>query len=371
MSQRWKYLQGDKLAAFAASPKVLQETPNLIAHIAKHGTVDDFNNVINQHQTPVKYCTQVYRRFHQAAEQWLLNALSAEEDTALTHYEVVRGVLSNDVPKKFLPHINFTLLSEDQLENVFLPLLRNDLKEHIIKNWKVFAPVASNTSNSNQKVCEAAAKGWDLAALVNWSPTSDNRNLYFKCCCQGGLLEQAKRSPNAPTFEVVGRAFIETCIKHPKNAEDVLNYLWNTFPNTPWHVFSQIMSRVCTVSPTMTEKMITHFETHNAQGLKEEAREISCFAAAHGKVDLMHQFLPYVHPTLHHEVVANAIECKNKDALKSLLALPGDTLHWEYVLQFLTPWSRQVLEEYKNVEQAKLLSAAIVPSTIHTPKRKM
>lgn len=369
MSQRWKHLQGDKLATFAASPKVLQETPNLIAHIAKHGTVDDFNNVINQHQTPVKYCTHVYRRFPHAAEQWLLNALNAGE--ALTHYEVVRGVLANDVPKKFLPQINFSVLSDDQLENVFLPLLRHDLKEHIIKNWNVFAPVTRNTSNVNQKVWEAAAKGWDLAALINWSPTSDNRDVYFKCCCQGGLLEQAKRSPVPTTLATVGHAFIETCMKHPKNAEEVLKYLWDTYPNTSWHVFDHILSRVCTVSPTLTEKMVAHFKTHDPQSLTDEARNISCFAAAHGKVDLMHQFLPYVHPTLHHEVVANALECKNKNALNSLLALPGDTLHWGYIWQFSTPWSRQILEEYKNVEQAKLLSTAIAPSTKHAPKRKM
>lgn len=371
MSQRWKHLQGEKLAAFAASPQVLQETPNLIAHIAKHGTVDDFKNVINQYETPVNYCTHVYRRFPHAAEQWLLNALTAEEDTALTHYEVVLGVLANDVPKKFLPHINFTVLSDAQLEYLFFPLLRNDLKEHIIKNWGVFAPLASNPSNVNQKVLEAAAKGWDLAALLNWVPTSDNRDSYFKCCCQGGLLEQAKRSLAPTTAATIGNAFVETCIQHPKNAEEVLSYLWDTYPNTPWHVFKNILSRVCTVSPTLTGKMLAHFKTHDPQSLADEARNISCFAAAHGKVDLMHQFLPYVHPTLHHEVVANALECKNKNALNSLLALPGDTLHWEYVLQFLTPWSRELLEEHKNAEQAKLLSAAIDPSTKHAPKRKM
>lgn len=369
MSQRWKHLQGDKLAAFAASPKVLQETPNLIAHLAKHGTVDDFNNVINQYQMPVQYCAHVYRRFPQAAEQWLLNALKAGE--ALTHYEVVRGVLSNDVPKKILPHIDFTVLSEDQLENVFLPLMRNDLKEHVIKNWKVFAPVASNTSNSNQKVLEAAAKGWDLAALINWSPTSDNRDVYFKCCCQGGLLEQAKRSPAPTTAATIGNAFVETCIQHPKNAEEVLSYLWDTYPNTPWYGFKNILSRVCTVAPTLTEKMVAHFKIHAPDSLRNEAFKISCFAAGHGKIDLMHQFLPYVHPLQHHDVVENAITCKNKDALKSLLALPGETLHWGYILQFLTPWSRELLEEHKNIEQAKLLSAAIAPSTKHAPKRKI
>lgn len=371
MSQRWKHLQGEQLAAFAASPKALKETPHLIAHIAKHGTVDDFNNVINQHQNPVAYCVQVYRRFPQAAEQWLLNALNrVDENTALTHYEVLRGVLANDVPKKCLPHLKFAVLSHDQLEDVFLPLLRNGFKTHIETNWGVFASVVRGSS-ANVKVLEAAAVGWDLAGLINWSPTSDTRDMYFNCCCQGGLLEQVKHTLPPTTWEVVGEAFVNTCIKRPKNAEDVLNYLWNTFPQTPWHMFNKIMSRVCTVSPTLTEKMLTHFKTHASDSVMDEAYTVACVAAYHGKVDVMHKFLPYVHATQHHNVVSNAMESKNKDALKSLLALPGDTLHWKYIMHFLPPWSKQRLEEYMTAEQAKVLRASIGSNSLPTPKRKI
>lgn len=373
MSQRWKNLRGAELAVFAASPKVLNETPNLIAHIAKHGTVDDFNNIINQHQDPEKYCVSVYRRFPQAAEQWLLNSLGAnDENTPITHYEVVRGVLANDAPKKFMPHINFALLSKEQLDNVFSPMLRNGLKEHIVKNWGVFAPVVTNASNTNRKVLEAATVGWDLATLINWSPTPDTKDVYFKCCCQGGLLEQAKRCGIPSTLATVCDAFTQTCIKHPKNAEEVLNYLWDAFPHTPWHVFNQIVSRLCTVSPTLTEKMVEHFKIHNPEGLKQEALSICCFAAARGNVKLLEMFLPFVDPRMHNDVVANAINSQQKDALKTLLSFPDITIDWrQNVLYFLSPSSKQWWEEFVSHEQAKMLTTAIPSSVLNATKRKM
>lgn len=371
MSQRWKNLRGAELAAFAASPQALHESANLIAHIAKHGTVDDFNNIINQHQDPVKYCTLVYRRFPQAAEQWLLNALSATDDnTPLTHYEVVLGVLTHDLPKRLLPHVNFSLFSRQQLENVFVPMVRNNLKDQIVKNWDLFAPVA--TSNSNPKVLEAAAVGWDLATLINWSPPTDIQDIYFKCCCQGGLLDQAQHCGMPSTPTTVGEAFIQTCINPPKNAQDVLKYLWDTFPHTPWHIFNHIVARLCTVSPTLTKKMVEHFKIHNPEGLKEEARLICCFAAVHGNVELLEMLLPFVDPTLHNEVVANAINKRQKAALKTLLSFPNITIDWQQnTLYFLPSLSKQWFEEFVSHEQAKILTTAITPSALHTRKRKI
>lgn len=370
MIKHWINLRGTELAAFAASSQVLKEGEIFIGHLEKYGTPTDFNNAINQHEQPLAHCIKVYERFPQAAEQWLVNelkqyAFNNHTDTDSVYSLVVRAVTFNTVSPKILQHVRFNYMSVEGLEAVFPSLLQCNLKAIVEENWDAFKKIMHE--NSAAKVMEAAAVGLDLAAKLNWHPTPTNQDEYFVCCCKGGLLEQIKNL-KITNPKTICDAFVASAIVKPANAPEVLNYLWDTYPNTPWHE-RNILQWMYTVCTPLTHKVMAHAQTHAPAAFGEMAYNIACNAALRKQTQYVKLFIPHVHPSLHCDVAETAVHKKDKPTLRAIMQTQGVNI-CPHTLMDRMPDRVVWLERFFNDEQAKVLQKNIAGSTI-SRKRKM
>lgn len=161
-------------------------------------------------------------------------------------------------------------------------------------------------------------------------------------CCKNGLLEQLPQL--SFTAETVGEAFLATLIAQPKNAPDILNYLWETHPQVSWST-QLILSRVVLFAPKLAPKIFAHaFETE-PQRLRLVARNIAFHALRSDTPHLLTMVLPYLSASALRELITHA--CQNKQlplAKRVVEVYPADES-----LDFLKDVSRKHRQEVEYV----------------------
>lgn len=281
MNNKWENLRGQDLSAFITNEftnefikNTDQEPHDFYKHLGQYGTVEDFNNVMEEYRQHCPYShtfgqsLSLAKHFPQAAKQWLIAELPKVPSSYDAHaqYAIVISVIYG-LSKDFLDFANFNKMSFAHFDYLFLELVRTNLKDVVETHWDLFVP--SMVNRTDQKVIEAAAVGLDLAPRINWQPTEKNSEEYFMCCCQGGLLDNAKNIKVSSSSPAIGAAFRSTLDSHPQNMEEVLEYLWETYPDTPWYKEKNILSKVYRESPSFVPRFIEHFKIH-APGMLPE-----------------------------------------------------------------------------------------------------
>lgn len=369
MKKDWINLRGNKLAAFAASPQAAKERSGLIAHLALHGTVTDFTNAVNAKPYPLDYCLEVYNKFPHAADQWLNAAIQSPDlgQRQKVFRAIVDRVTDFGAPQKLLDQVRFEEMDASSLDAVFLSLVLCDLKEVIERHWSVFEQIMSR--DTEQKVTIAANKGWDLAGKINWRPSVDNKEKYFICCCQGGLLEQIQNMK--VSYQTAYKGFARTSLQYSKKSHAVMEYLWKTYPNLRDLISPDVLVSVARVSLKMSKKLIEHFKEHAPRELPIQSFYICNQAAFASNTKTLELFLPYVDRQMHEMLLVNILSERNLPLLQRVLSLP----YIDHTIEELMPlvseehqiWAQEVL----NQQQAQRLNEVVTPSEILQPKRKI
>lgn len=369
MKKNWINLRGDKLAAFAASPQAAKERSGFIAHLAEYGTVTDFTNAVNAKPYPLDYCLEVYNKFPQAADHWLSAAIQTPD---LVHRQKVFRAIIDRVTdfgedRKLLNQVRFEEMDPCSLDTVFLSLVLCGLKEVVERHWGAFEQIMAR--DTEQKVTIAATKGWDLASKIHWTPSADNKEKYFVCCCQGGLLAQIQNMK--VSYQTAYKGFARTIFKSSKKSQAVMEYLWDAYPDLRCLISPDVLVSVARVSLKMSEKLIAHFKEHAPHELPIQSFYICNQAAFASNTKALELFLPYVDRQMHEPLLVNILSERDLPLLQRVLSLP----YIEHTIEELIPlvsedhqiWAQEVLNE----QQAQRLNDLLTPSPRSTHKRKI
>lgn len=368
MKKNWIHLRGTELANFAASAQAAKEGSGLIAHLAQYGTVADFANAVNAKPYPLDYCLEVYKKFPQAAEQWLSNAVQASDP--VQRQQVFRAIVDRvtnfTAPKKVLKHVRFEEMDASCLDTIFMSLVLSDLKGVVERNWDVFEKTMS--CNTEEKVTTAASKGWDLATKINWTPSTENKERYFECCCQGGLLEHIQKMHVSDQTAYSG--FVKAAFKDSKKTSAVMEYLWNTYDLRSLIEPDMLVSAART-SLKMSEDLIAHFKKHAPEEISRRSFYICFQAAFTANISTIDLFLPYVDPVMHELVLVNILNERKGRLLHRVLALPYITHTIEDLIPLVSEDKQTWAQESLNKQQAQRLNDVLEPPVRSTHKRKM
>lgn len=369
MKKDWINLRGDKLAAFAASPQAAKERSGFIAHLAEYGTIADFTNAVNAKPYPLDYCLEVYNKFPQAADHWLSAAIQSPDP--VHRQKVFRAIVDRvtdcGAPQKLLDRVRFEEMNTSSLDTVFLSLVLCGLKEVVERHWGVFEQIMSR--DTEQKVTIAATKGWDLASKINWTPSADNKEKYFICCCQGGLLEQIQNMK--VSYQTAYKGFTRTAFQYSKKSHTVMEYLWDAYPDLRHLISPDVLVSVARVSLKMSEKLIAHFKEHTPHELPIQSFYICNQAAFASNTKALELFLPYVERQMHEILLVNILSERNLPLLQRVLSFP----YIDHTIEELMPlvsedhqiWAQEVL----NQQQAQRLNDVVAASATLQPKRKI
>lgn len=368
MKKQWVNLRGKELAVFAASAQAAKERSGLIAHLAQYGTVADFANAVNAKPYPLDYCLEVYKKFPQAAEQWLSNAVQTSDP--VQRQKVFRAIVDRvtdfAAPQNLLKHVRFEEMDASCLDTIFLALVLSDLKDVVEHNWNVFEKTMS--CNTEEKVTIAASRGWDLATKINWTPSTENKEKYFACCCQGGLMEHIQKM--RVSDQTAYKGFVQTTFKHSKNANMVMEYLWNTYDFGSL-IQPDVLVSAARTSLKMSENLIAHFKKHAPKELSIRAFYICHQAVFTANTPVIDLFLPYVDPVMHEVVLVNILNERKGHLLHRVLALPYITHAIEDVMPLVSEDDQIWAQELLNKQQAQRLNDVLAPTARSTLKRKM
>lgn len=159
------------------------------------------------------------------------------------------------------------------------------------------------------------------------------------------------------------------------NNDPVLNYLWEAYPNTPWHNQSPMLSFLLHASVSMVQKIVDHHRTHALQDLKDAALYSTACALSNDCPELYDLMLPFIEQTELYKVVYSAIDARNEKALMDLLQLPSGEENFAKALKMCAEldeservqWGTEVYNKYQN----ELLHQEINGVAAATRVRKM
>ena len=392
MSPPWKHLRGTELSAYAASVHAADQWGRFANHLAKYGTIEDFHRFIERDPKPVEKCLEVFASHPQAALDWLAQYLhnsKSEPDPkarSRAHYTVAKFVCEHAsvfgaAANAIFDHIDLNSMERTHKVQLFKPLVHSGMHNIIENNWEMYKPLIENLmpQDLNQHVKFSAYFGWNLHGRINWHASCyKHSEELFVACCVGGLLVAAQQFYiTDKKFPVILEAFFKTA--NPMNKEraancgEVLNYLWDTYPNIPWGSSLDIW-HVFGVSSVLDEKMAAHFKKTSPYALKKHACVLANKAIEGNNLALLNVIVPHVPSDEKADVMHRALISRKKTIVKSLLALPeGDVLfHTTLKDPAVSTETRAWAEQWYATLQRSVLKKNIKTTTT-TPatKRKM
>lgn len=390
MSPPWKKLRGDELSAYAASIQASDQWGDFAKHLAKHGTLQDFNNFVERDRRPLEKCLAVFADHPTAALDWIVQHLqhSTQTDPKLisqTHYTIAKFVCDNmsqlgECARAVFQHIDLKKMERVHQRGIIKPLLHSGLHHIIEQDWEMYKPLLDSFTPAQLEnhVMFAAYFGFNLHERIHWSPTYyKNTEDLFVACCVGGLLQAAKNLHlSEKKHAVIVEAFVKTSNPLNKiraaNCSEVLNHLWDTYPNTPWHSSLDVW-HVLGVCPTLDQKIVGYFQRTAPHALEQHVGVLACKAVEDNNTPLFNVVFPFVPSEDQTEVVARALFSRRKAILKTVLALPNGEQVFHQTLNecSLRNETRQWAENFSSTLQRRALEKSI--KTIDAPqmKRKM
>lgn len=377
MSAEWKNLRGCELSAFAASSVAKNKRSEFVRHLRVHGSQTDFDNFINQQNRPVEKCFELYSSHPGAAHQWLLNALRCATNRGRTHFLVAFCACTHHQNLKkinapiegLIDGVDFSTIDSDNL-GVLLPhLLTAGLRDVVEKNWTLYEPLVRQNLEPN--IVLFASFGWDLQAKIAWSPSTVAwAQRYFIQCCAGGLLHRVKQNPMEPTqTQVLLHAFYHAARNAP-HTNAVLQYLWDTYPVTPWYKVDRAVRWAHKFPPTLGHDFVQQVKTAPKGEEMLAAAVAQCVSSK--DTETIAYLFPYVDPRMHHRLVGMVAESRNTTVLQQILDHPKGEKQFLQGVKNLSPAYKTRAEDMRVVLQHRVLSKELkAVKSKSVPKRKM
>ena len=381
MSKQWEGLNGEELSAFVANGHADHEREEFAEYLEQHGTERDFANWVESNPKPIKLALSLFRHCPTIAHTWLITALT-NNATPTVHYDTLMQLgryqmFNQTIPaytSDVLQYVDLSKIEFSKLSTVFRVLLKDKSFALIEDNWDIFLPVIIH--DPVKSCIDAAHNGWDLRErLPQIAIPLESANEYFTACCVGGVIERARLcNINPDQHEAIINAFVLTMSRNNNN-DPVLNYLWDAYPNTPWHNQSPMLSFLLHASVSMLQKIVDHHRTHAPEELEGAALYLTSCALSNDCPQLYDLMLPFIGPTEIYKVVYSAIAVRNEKILTDLLQLPNGEENFAKALKMCAEldesermqWGTEVYNKYQNQVLHKNITSQRQPN----PKKKM
>lgn len=331
----WKDLRGDRLSAFASGPLKTHESKAFALHLMQYGTQQDFSNWIGNHSQPCLSACKMLFDAPDFAKVWLIDQLEINlhldpTSASYVHHNVLihlmkhHSTLNQDLSLpalEVLDHIKFDAIHPSDRAAAFNVLLQAKLFDRIEAHWNIFEQTVREKPRTFLPF--TAFMGWDLHDKLDVTPEEPLQ--YFIGCCAGGLLHRVKQYPAQPSKVIeIGQALVQTAYSNkdkPKIMAEILEYLFDTYPNQPWYKTVETLATLVVYAPApYPQKIIDHFSQNAPDILKQQAEFLACHAIYNKKHKLLDVLFPYVDPSDHYKLFDNALINKRKLALKTLLS---------------------------------------------------
>lgn len=380
MSAAWSHLRGEELSAFITQGLAANENEEFAEHLEQYGTLDDFKSWIKSpsEKMSVALARSFFECCPRLAQHILIDALD-NDLIATIHLDVcldLLGMESTDptIVENVRSHINFQKIPQESHSGLLRLLLRAGLVDTILNNKKIFDPVVAN--DPTQMCIEAAHCGWDLASHFNVTPPLNDD--YFVACCVGGLIDQAQQCAIAPSNDQTLRLALTLSLYrksklNPSN-QNTIEYLWNTYPNTPWHNDSNILHFAYEAPLSVLPKILEHFKDHTPKLLKKHAIGLTCRCLEDDDQQRFDMFYPLITPAQRYNVFYTAISRHNEVVLNRLLEQTKGNQHFMKALEQCEDEEKEWGNAFYSRHQNNVLKNALpknTPTPLRTQRKKI
>lgn len=363
MTETWQHLRGKDLSDFSNTGQAQALGVDFAVHLAKFGSEQDYHNFINTSHTPLETCMEMLPAFPSASSSWLVCHLQQSTDYQ-THLNTALHILScmEDLikekcdPYALFRHVDFANFPEQQCLLMFKHLIAGGAFEVVRDHWNVYEKVVHDDVGGS--VVFAANWGFDLRTLLSWAPvTLCETHSYFTACCRGGLLDRVKEVSIDPSEHSLLRNSFVWSMDKP-NAYGVLEYLWNTYPNSLWHKEEAILYRGCKMAHPLRTKIIDYFATERPKFSQKALTIFACDAICESDKDVYNSIFSYISVKNYPKIMCTAIEQRNKSVLNILLKHPKSFKLFNQALSDLaTQHHLWALEFFAQVQNKTLVTA--------------
>lgn len=393
MSKEWKHLRGAQLSAYATSVQASDQWHDFVKHLAKHGNEQDFHNFINGSFQPLLKCLEVFDSHPAAAFLWVQQYVEQQtrqsnnpKEISATHYAIASFACEN--PDGFSTVSSNEILNlvdwraMDPIKQKFLikDLVANRWSHVIEQNWEMYKPIFEKMMpiDCQQHVMFCAHFGFDLHARINWRPSTplQSKDLFIACCV-GGLLNsiQDLHFPEH-RHNVIIKAFEKTASDlemgtSAQNIQNVLNYLWEAYPNTPWHRSSNLLPVLTAADPLLMQKVIDHVHINEPTKLTSLAHKIALEAIDKKSTALFKAIAPHLLSEHHSEIIIASVNARQTAMVKQLLNKPGIADVFHTTVQTCKPKSQEWAQNLYNTLQRSVLHKTTKSAGANHAKRKM
>jgi len=373
--RKWKTLRGAELSNFAISARAQALGADFALHAAKYGTQQDYHAFINASSNPLETCTELFLASPLASSAWLISHLQTSKDP-YTHLNAALHILSNVElllkencdPHKILAHVDFANIPEEENLGVFHALVYAAAFDLIRDHWDVYEKAIQD--NLGENVMFAAQWGLDIRTRVVWEPKNPGEtHAYFTACCRGGLLERVKQLSIDPEERRLLRNSFVLSISNPY-AYDVLEHLWDAYPNTHWHQEDLILHATCNIAQPLRKKVIDYFIKQRPDVAQQILTELACAAISNRNTDVYKSVFPYIATSNYSQLLCTSIEYRNKTVLKQLLQHPKVIQSFNKTLSQSEPTNQQWALEVRAQVQNKTIAQAVGVKKGSQPKRR-
>lgn len=370
ISMDWSALRGEDLSAFAASTNVQEISQTFVQHLARHGTQQDFAAYINQQANPIEKCFAVHGLFPTAAQAWLIAQLSQQptvQATANLHYHITQQIVAHNLPKKMFTHVDFAKMTDLQHTMLFFKLVDSGFQSKIVEHWSLFQKICAKSPKRHYLY--ALSYGLDLGKHIQWSAKTILESAqYFVACCSGGFLERVKKLRSTSQTMAVD-AFAQTLKNRPPNAYEILEHVWNTHPNAPWH--TQVLLRpLANFSLTLAKRLMEYYKIHDKHLYNSAALDLLEHAIETKNKDVVEFALPHIKPRDRVDMVVLATTTKHRPTIEIILSSFKPQEH-HTVLHWVPQEHKNMVNEILSQMQAKRIEEQLNSGTKSATKRKM
>jgi len=355
--KKWKTLRGSELSEFAATARAQALGADFALHVAKYGTQQDYHTFLNTSTTPLDTCTEYFLAWPSASSAWLISHLKTSKDP-YSHLNAAHHILANVEtlaeencdPYEILACVDFANIPEDENIGMFHALVYAAAFDVIRDHWGVYEKAIQN--NVAENVIFAAQWGLDIRTRVNWAPaTPGETHAYFTACCRGGLLSRVKELSIGPQERQLLRKSFVLSTPNPY-AHEVLEHLWEAYPDTYWHQEELILRSACKIAQPLRQKVIEHFVKQSPALAQQILTELACGAVSSRNKDIYKSVFSYIPVENYSQLLRTAIDHRSKTVLKQLLQHSKTSKLFNKVLGETEPtnhcWALEVLAQVQN-----------------------
>lgn len=368
MGKIWKNLRGDELIAFAASASDCNGA--FVHHLARYAPEADFFNFIDKHAISINECWNAVCFNPLLTKSWLTKILSniasassvyTIDETLSTFGGMMRSSVRNICSEVFVT-TDFSAMPVAFNTGLFPVLLHSQMHEIVEKHWSVFEKVVKK--NVAKNVVLAAENGMDLQQRFSWAPKNDKqKDAYFVACCRGGLIDRVvDLNCDANKTSVLLEAMEYSVTKR---LDKIVNHLLDTYPNTPWHTCSSILSSAAILPPYVAEKIFNHFQQHDPVYFEKKVVDLACACVPLLYTQHFYCVAPYVPEAQHHRILKTTIRHRKKKIMKNVLKMGSGEQEFIKALDGLfqkdLDWANTVYNETQKKRLSKELKTLKAP----------